>query len=163
MNHPATDSQAKNAAARDLATNAPVHGLTAGLCTWLYATHEQLARELHRSQSTAAEHEAMIAVDTLPEATRRYLWQSMQRHHPDLAQLVRDPVIAALRERFSASLHLHVPDVLQVIVNAARASRRTAAANASSGVSRETQGAGPATQGVARDRERSTRTHRAAP
>lgn len=161
MNPPATASQATKAAARDLATNAPVRGLTMELCTWLYATHEQLARELHRSQSTAAEHEAMIAVDTLPEATRRYLWQSMQRHHPDLAQFVRDPVIAALRERFSASLHLHVPDVLQVILNAARASRRTAAAKASSGVSRETPGAGPATQGVVR--ERSTRTHRAAP
>lgn len=161
MNHPATDSQSKSAAARDLATNAPVRGLTVELCTWLYATHEQLARELHRSQSTAAEHEAMIAVDTLPEATRRYLWQSMQRHHPYLAQCVRDPVIAALRERFAASLHRHVPDVLQVILNAARASRRTAAANGSSGMSRKTPGAAPATHGVVRGR--STRTHRAAP
>jgi hypothetical protein len=131
MTQNASDSRGTTATAQALAVSAPVVGLSIRLTTWLYTTHEELARELHRAQSTAAaakDESPSIVVDTLPEKTRRYLWEGMRQHYPDLAQLVRDPVIAEMRERFSASLHLHVPDILKLIIGTARVSRASAAA-----------------------------------
>lgn len=131
MTHNASDSRDTTATAQALAVSAPVVGLSAHVTIWLYTTHEELARELHRAQATAAtakDESPMIVVDTLPEKTRRYLWEGMRQHHPNLAQLVRDPVIAEMRERFSARLHLHVPDILKVINGTARVSRASAPA-----------------------------------
>lgn len=133
MMQTSSDKHAAIASAQVLASSAPVNGLPMPICAWLYAAHEQLARELHRAQSAPADidSEPTIAVDALPEPTRRYLWQGMQRYHPALAELVRDPMIAQTRTHFAASLHLYVPDILKVIVGASRANPRSTKAVAS--------------------------------
>lgn len=106
------------------ATAIPDIGLPAEIAAWLTANHQHLASEIARTQRAAErtnEDEATIAVEELPEATRQFLWQGIRQHHPALADLLRDPVIAEARAVFSAQLRLYVADLRSVILCALRA------------------------------------------
>ena len=89
---------------------------------WLQAEHEQLLQALTRARSDldlAMDGEAMLTIEELPEATRKFLWAGMRRHQSALAQLVRDPNVLEMRATFGARLHLRVSDLVQVICAAA--------------------------------------------
>lgn len=92
--------------------------IPAPIAAWLHAEHEQLAMALARAATDSdsiVDGEAMLAVDDLPDATKRFLWRGIQRHHPALSALVRDPLAAELRETFGARLHLRLVDLVRVI------------------------------------------------
>lgn len=96
--------------------------IPAPIAAWLQIEHEQLALALARAATDSdliIDGEAMLAVEDLPEATKRFLWRGMQRHHPALSAIVRDPLAAELRETFGARLHLRVVDLVRVICLAA--------------------------------------------
>lgn len=105
------------------AATVPDFGLPAEIASWLHATHEHLAREMARTHCAQMtnEDEATIAVEELPETTRQFLWQGIRQHHPALAGLLRDPIIAEARAVFSAHLRLYVADLRSVILCAVRA------------------------------------------
>lgn len=104
--------------------SAQLNGLPEDVAAWLHARHEQLSCELARAQSASdlsVEDEPTIAVEALPQATRQFLWRGIQQHHPALAELVRDPLIAEARAVFGAQLRLYVADLLTVILDTVRA------------------------------------------
>lgn len=103
---------------------APIVGLPPAIAAWLQAEHEQLANALtraHTSVDASMDDEPMLAIEELPEVTRKFLWRGMRRHHPGLAALVRDPNVLAMRATFGARLHLRVSDLAQVICASAPA------------------------------------------
>ena len=103
---------------------APIVGLPSAVAAWLQAEHEQLANALaraHTSVDASTDDEAMLAIEELPEVTRKFLWRGMRRHHPGLAALVRDPNVLEMRATFGARLHLRVSDLVQVICASAPA------------------------------------------
>jgi len=105
-------------------TAAVIDGLPPTVAVWLHAEHEQLANALTRARTAydvSMDDEATLAIEELPEATRKFLWRGMPRHHPGLAALVRDPNILEMRATFGARLHLRVSDLVQVICASAPA------------------------------------------
>lgn len=113
--HPLPDMEAK---ACELASSAPIEGLSPIRCRWLYLAHEVLARALHAAQSAASSliaSEPTILVDALPERTRQYLWRGIRAHHPALAAWLREASVRAMRKTFNAQLHLYAHDVIHVI------------------------------------------------
>lgn len=119
-----TDTPVSSSPAPASAVAVPLKGLPTEVSEWIFRAQEPLAREIARVQSApelALDDEPTLAVERLPEATRQFLWRGLQRHHPALAELVRDPIIAETRATFGASLHLRVADLLTVILQAFRA------------------------------------------
>lgn len=131
-----------------------VPGLPPKVSAWLVHAQEPLARALaqaHAAADVTIDDGPALAVETLPEEARRFLWHGIRQHHAGLAELVRDPILGQLRATFGAQLHLSVADLLTVILKVYTAEHeRTRKAASARAAATPPSRANPATSTVAR-------------